>query len=56
MSTVADLWIAELGEVERRRLFFPAFEQAMQRISRVHQMARAGNTPRPDGARPIRCG
>lgn len=46
MNTVVDSWIAELGEVERRRLFFPAFEQAIRRISRVHQMARAGNAPR----------
>ncbi|WP_024300885.1 TniB family NTP-binding protein [Pseudogulbenkiania sp. MAI-1] len=46
MNTVVDSWIAELGEVERRRLYFTAFEQAIRRVSRVHQMARAGNTPR----------
>jgi len=37
---------ADLGTVERQRLFFPAFDQAIQRISRVHQMSQAGNMPR----------
>ncbi len=46
MTFLANEWYADLGEVEQRRLLFPAFENTIRRITRAHQMARAGNGPR----------
>ncbi len=44
--TTAISWYTALGAVEQQRLFFPTFDRAIQRISRIHQMAKAGNKPR----------
>jgi hypothetical protein len=46
MSDMAPCWYDDLGKVEQERLFYPSFDQAIQRISRIHQMAKAGTLPR----------
>ena len=46
MNAPLPTWHTDLGNIEQQRLFFPAFDHAMQRISRIHQLARAGNKPR----------
>lgn len=45
MTTTTD-WYAQVGNIEQRRLLFPAFEDAYRRITRIHRMALAGNRPR----------
>ena len=45
-TTIETTWYASLCEVEQQRVLFPAFDQALKRISRVHVLTQAGSMPR----------